>query len=72
MKKSILKLGNALNKAEQKQISGGNVFSGPCSEWCADPYLQEIYWKPLFCNCNIGGGGNGGDPIDPSGPVGPV
>ncbi len=60
MKKSILSLGNALNKAEQKTINGGQVFNGPCFEWCADPHIQELYWKPLFCNCNTSGGGNGG------------
>ncbi|WP_440122385.1 hypothetical protein [Tenacibaculum sp. Ill] len=30
MKKSILNLGKALNKADQKQINGGN--DGPCGE----------------------------------------
>lgn len=59
MKKSILNLGNALKKAEQKNINGGQEFRGPCFEWCADPYLQERYWKPLFCSCNTGGGSGG-------------
>ncbi|CAL2060326.1 hypothetical protein [Tenacibaculum sp. 190524A05c] len=62
MKKSILNLGNALNKAEQKNIKGGQVFNGPCFEWCADPYIQELYWKPLFCSCNTSGGGGGNPP----------
>ncbi|WP_299124038.1 hypothetical protein [uncultured Tenacibaculum sp.] len=77
MKKSILNVGKALNKAEQKSINGGQQFYGPCFEWCADPYLQQIFWKPLNCNCNTGGsggnsgggtpgGGNpGGGPVDP-------
>lgn len=59
MKKSILNFGNALNKSEQKNIKGGQVFRGPCFEWCADPYLQELYWKPLYCSCNSGGSGGG-------------
>ncbi|WP_075343762.1 hypothetical protein [Tenacibaculum agarivorans] len=61
MKKSILKLGKTLNKTEQKVINGGQVFRGPCFEWCACPHLQELYWKPLNCSCSSGGsGGSGG------------
>ncbi|RBW54650.1 hypothetical protein DS884_17010 [Tenacibaculum sp. E3R01] len=60
MKKSILNLGKTLNKVEQKTISGGQVFNGPCFEWCADPDIQQMYWKPLYCNCNTGGGNSGG------------
>ncbi len=59
MKKSILNLGKALQKAEQKTINGGRVFTGPCFEWCACPHLQELYWKPLYCSCNTGGSGGG-------------
>ncbi len=62
MKKSILNLGKALKKADQKNINGGQVFNGPCFEWCADPYIQELYWKPLYCNCNTGGSGGGNPP----------
>ncbi|WP_299678637.1 hypothetical protein [uncultured Tenacibaculum sp.] len=72
MKKSILKLGKVLNKTQQKTVAGGgSVFTGPCFEWCADPDLQEMYYKPLFCYCRNGGGGNppgnpgGGGPQDP-------
>lgn len=74
MKKSILKLGKALNKLEQKNINGGQVFNGPCFEWCADPYIQQMYWQPLNCSCNTGSGnnsngnngnGNNGGPVDP-------
>ncbi|WP_442264472.1 hypothetical protein ACSIGC_08850 [Tenacibaculum sp. ZS6-P6] len=73
MKKSILKLGNVLNKAQQKTIAGGNsVFTGPCFEWCADPDIQELYYKPLFCNCTVSGGGTSpGNPGD-GGPQDPV
>ena len=60
MKKPILNLGNTLNKAEQKNIKGGQVFGGPCFEWCADPYIQEMYWKPYNCSCNTGGSGSSG------------
>ena len=60
MKKSILNLGKALNKAEQKTVNGGQVFGGPCFEWCADPEIQEMFWKPMYCSCNSGGGGNSG------------
>jgi hypothetical protein len=31
MKKSILNIGTALNKTEQKQIAGGSFFEDPCS-----------------------------------------
>ncbi len=74
MKKSILNLGKNLNKAEQKMISGGRVFNGPCFEWCADSFLQEIFWQPLNCSCTRGGGGSGGsNPIGGgSGPKDPV
>ncbi|KAB1151712.1 hypothetical protein F7018_18050 [Tenacibaculum aiptasiae] len=60
MKKSILNIGEALNKAEQKSINGGQPFYGPCFEWCADPYIQQNYWKPLNCSCNNRGGNTGG------------
>ena len=75
MKKSILNLGNALNKAEQKNIKGGQVFNGPCFEYCAlDDYLKDIFWKPLNCSCNSGGsgGGNNNPPGGGGGPVDPV
>ncbi|CAL2104711.1 conserved protein of unknown function [Tenacibaculum sp. 190130A14a] len=71
MKKSILTLGKALNRVEQKTITGGGI---PCFEWCAlDPLTQSMIAKPLFCSCRSGGGGNGnpgnggsgGGPVDP-------
>jgi hypothetical protein len=38
MKKSILNLGKALNKAEQKQIQGGYIALPPCGdEFCTVP-----------------------------------
>ena len=37
--KSILKLGMALSKAEQKKISGGRSSSGGCTSDC------ECYWS---------------------------
>ncbi len=72
MKKQILNLGKALNKAEQKEVNGGQVFNGPCFEWCACPDIQEMYWKPLNCSCNTGGGSGGGGGIGDGGPNEPV
>ncbi len=74
MEKLILNLGKTLNKAEQKTINGGQVFNGPCFEWCADPYIQQMYWKPLNCSCNSGSGGsgNGNSGNSGQGPVDPV
>ncbi|RLJ97808.1 hypothetical protein [Tenacibaculum discolor] len=41
MKKSILNLGKALNKADQKQINGGRMFT--CDEFCsASPQAQQL------------------------------
>ncbi|XRE42487.1 hypothetical protein ACIVBQ_000691 [Tenacibaculum discolor] len=44
MKKSILKLGNALNKIEQKQINGG-VDPGNCRT------DKGYYWHPIERCC---------------------
>jgi len=41
MKKSILNLGKALNKAEQKEINGGREFSGTCSN-LVEPVLNGV------------------------------
>jgi hypothetical protein len=72
MKKSILNLGKPLQKADQKLVKGGQVFNGPCFEYCAlDDYLKSIFWKPLYCSCNTGGGGSNGGypPGDDNGPT---
>ena len=72
--KNLKNLGKALNRVEQKLINGGQVFGGPCFEWCACPDIQEMYWKPLNCSCNTGGSGGsgGGGNSGGDGPVDPV
>jgi len=56
MKESILKLGYALNKTQQKSVIGGGV---PCNEWCYDPELQQFF-PYENCSCGSTGGGNTG------------
>jgi hypothetical protein len=48
MKKSILSIGKALNKVEQKKVSGGNLTKagGPC-----DTFEGQV---PVGCPCNTG------------------
>jgi hypothetical protein len=48
MKKSILSIGKALNKVEQKQVSGGNLTrpGGQCD--AIEGYV------PVGCPCNAG------------------
>ena len=56
MKKQILKIGNALTKAEQKSIRGG--FVGECtndSECCHYPHTQSYGY--LCYDAHIPGGG---------------
>ena len=47
MKKSILNLGKALNKAEQKQINGG-LTELRKSDFC-DKYVTEITYSKCQC-----------------------
>jgi len=55
MKKSILNIGKTLNKAEQKNIFGGNLgFAPPCdnsSGNSCDPNAGQAFGNPA---CNIG------------------
>jgi len=56
MKKSILNLGKALNKAEQKEVNGGSL--GQCIVACWNNYSNDL--PQLFkCenNCSIAYGG---------------
>ena len=58
MKKSILNLGRALNKAEQKTINGGGAV-GFCDVYGNCPSGQ--YCKGDYCYMNGSGGNTGGD-----------
>ncbi|MDP2541642.1 hypothetical protein CSC81_09720 [Tenacibaculum discolor] len=51
MKKSILKLGRALNKKEQKNTFGGNTFTSPNPD-CDGAHDGNGY---LYCQCGDGG-----------------
>ncbi|MFT7900635.1 hypothetical protein VBY74_11705 [Tenacibaculum ascidiaceicola] len=63
MKKSILNLGNALTKANQKQIKGGNKFNDPCP--CTSSYTDNgdgscmypaLFPEGFYCFGEIQGG----------------
>ncbi|MDY0780815.1 hypothetical protein [Tenacibaculum sp. IB213877] len=54
MKKQILNLGTALEKVQQKEISGGRMFT--CEEFCnASPLVQQLqldlYGYEAFSKC---------------------
>lgn len=54
MKKSILNIGNALNKVEQKSIQGGGR---PCSETCFWEGSEGDYCRTADCifgQCSAG------------------
>ena len=48
MKKSILNLGKALNKAEQKNINGGIQGGGHCCSWRGE---ECVYWEEWGTTC---------------------
>jgi len=54
--KNLQKLGKALNKAEQKQINGGEYKGGPCGSLGGTLMLG---WSEVKCN-NAGGIWHGG------------
>ncbi|MGQ3679031.1 hypothetical protein [Tenacibaculum discolor] len=49
MKKSILNLGKALNKADQKQINGGDMTPIDCDEGC---WIGGVCVSPGYFGCN--------------------
>ena len=53
MKKSILNLGKALNRAEQKEISGGGLFDWDGPSYGGDGNLDGVYG---FCHMDKAGG----------------
>jgi len=59
MKKSILNLGKALNKADQKKINGGFAFCD-ANGACPSGYVCQDYICVIDGSGGPGGGGSGG------------
>jgi len=49
--KNLLNLGKALNKAEQKEVFGGEGLGKHCSDSCVGKAIGDTCWHQNSCLC---------------------